>query len=193
MNFNIANSYFAMGNLKKAIKYYALTVEYNPKNIQAYINYATVLMQNGEYEEALRKIRSAFLIDKNNTHSAIVYGIILIKNKNYREALEKFEIAYKLDPSKTMALYGKIECLIELNRPKEALGVFEILPEEQLKSREGLILKFLTYYKQNELDKSNHIKELGLKTADEILEKYPDEVDIREKRDYLRKQIQDNE
>ena len=74
--FNVANCYHEMGDYKNALKYWEKTVEYNPNNIDAKVNLANTYAILGDKNTAIRKIRSAYLLDKKNPRIILVYAIL---------------------------------------------------------------------------------------------------------------------
>ena len=187
--FNIANCYHQKEDYKNALKYWEKTVEYNPNNIDAKVNLANTYAILGDKETAIRKIRSAWLLDKKNPRIILVYGILLLKNDEYYDAIEKFEAAYEIDKNLLIAKFGKIECLIKTNKVKEALSMLGELEAENADSKELLMLKVLAYVKLLEEDKDNeYLIKTTLEVCDKMFSIHGDcEAWIREKYEELRK------
>lgn len=62
----IAKAYLLDGDIQKANEYYQKSVEYQPDEIQVYIDYAKFLSDQKNYEQALKKLQNAYKIDDKN-------------------------------------------------------------------------------------------------------------------------------
>ena len=145
-------------------------MEYNPENIDAKVNLANAYAAAGDKETAVKKIRSAYLLDKKNPKIIFMYAVLLLKNDEFYDAIEKFEAAYKLDNSMFLAEFGKIECLIKLKKPKEALGLLENYENKYGENKEFLLLKVIAYLKLLDISEDAENKYL-IKTTIEVCDK----------------------
>lgn len=62
----IANAYYLDGDIQKAYEYYNKAVEYQPDNMQVCVDYAKILMEQKDYEQALKKLQKAYKMDDKN-------------------------------------------------------------------------------------------------------------------------------
>ena len=193
--FNVANCYHEMGDYKNALKYWEKTVEYNPNNIDAKVNLANTYAILGDKDTAIRKIRSAYLLDKKNPRIILVYAILLLKNDEYYDAMEKFETAYNIDNNLLIAKFGKIECLIKTNKAKEGLCLLEELESSNNDNKELLMLKILAYIKLLEEDKGNeYLIRTTLEVCDKMFSIHGDSDPwIREKYNELKLKLEKKE
>ena len=141
--FYIANCYYKLGRHKKAIDYYEKTIEYYPNHIEAYINYSLCLMENNNLREALRKIRSAYQINREAPKIIMIYALIDLKLGIYSDAIEKSELLLSKNPDNNDAKLIKIQALINVRKAQEAINLLEMLPEE-VKQKE--IYNYLCYF-----------------------------------------------
>ena len=109
---------------RSAKEFYKKCIEYNPQFLQAYINFANLLLESGEEQEALRKARSAYLMQKNSAETAFAYGAILLKTGDFEGALKKFNKTLSINPSFVYAHFALAETYLGLGRLSDS--VFEL-------------------------------------------------------------------
>ena len=84
-----------------------------------------MLLELGEYEEAQRKARAAYFIDKKSPYTNFAYGVVLLKIGKNNDAIEKFESTLKLDSSYSLAHLGIIEAYYNLGRFSEVFDYYD--------------------------------------------------------------------
>lgn len=62
----IAKAYFMDGDTTKADEFYRKAIEYQPEEIQAYLDYANFLIEQKDYAQALKRLQKASKIDDKN-------------------------------------------------------------------------------------------------------------------------------
>jgi tetratricopeptide (TPR) repeat protein len=62
----IANAYFLDGDIEKANEYYQKAIQYQSEDMQIFIDYAKFLIEQKEYEQALKKLQTAYKFDDKN-------------------------------------------------------------------------------------------------------------------------------
>lgn len=62
----IANAYFLDGNISKANEFYQRALEYQPNNASIYVDFAKILIEQKDYQAALKKLMSAYKLDDDN-------------------------------------------------------------------------------------------------------------------------------
>jgi len=62
----IAKAYFMDGNIQKADEFYRKAIEYQPNEIQSYLDYAQFLIEQKDYAQALKRLQKANKIDDKN-------------------------------------------------------------------------------------------------------------------------------
>ena len=154
--FYIANSYYKQGQIKKSIEYYEKTIEYYPRHIEAYINCAVSYLDLNSTKEALRKIRSAYQIDRESEKVILIYALTGLKSGLFNDAIEKTDIILNKFPDNNDAKLIKAHCLINLNKIPEAINILCSLPVEEQSSILFIYLNYLAYKKLVEESPSNY-------------------------------------
>ena len=62
----IANAYFLDNNMPKANEFYKKALEYQPNEIKVYLDFAKILLEQKDYEFALKKLQNAYKLDDKN-------------------------------------------------------------------------------------------------------------------------------
>lgn len=88
----LANSYYNMGDMKNAEKYYAQMISSNEATKEDFFFYAQTLKQNGNYTESDR-----WMAKVNDTAQADLRGISFIENSNYVDQIEKQGIRFTIN------------------------------------------------------------------------------------------------
>lgn len=138
--FYVANSYYKLGKIKKSIEYYEKTIEYYPQHTEALINYAVALLDTGNAKEGLRKIRTAYQINRNSKKVQLIYALSALKAGLYCEAIEKAEMILTKEEDDYDAKLIKTQALINLYKPAEALKILDTIND-----KESGIFYFLSY------------------------------------------------
>ncbi|MBQ9244850.1 tetratricopeptide repeat protein [bacterium] len=178
--FYIANCYYKLGRYKKSIEYYEKTIEYYPNHIEAYINYTLCLLSINNIKEALRKIRSAYQINRNSEKVILIYAYTDLKSGIYTDAIEKSDILLNKNPENREAKFIKIQTLINLRKPQEALNILDSLSENEKQSEIFTFLSYIAYkilvednpsnYNENMLNEYlNKINNMNIETVNEYL------------------------
>ena len=100
-----------------------------------------MLIETGEEQDALRKIRSAYMLDKDSAYVNFSYGVILLRLSKYKDAKEKFEQAINVDSKYDIAYLGLAEALFCLNEIEEVFDVLEVVSSQFKNSYEFLSIK----------------------------------------------------
>ena len=169
--FYIGNIYYKLEKLKKSIDYYEKTIEYHPNHIEAYINYTICLMDIGNIKEALRKIRTAYQLNRNSEKILYLYAIIDLKAGIYTDAIEKADLLLNISPLNKNAKLIKTQALININKPQEALNILYSIKEEEKNTPVYYYLCYCAYkilVDDNPSDYNKKMLELYLKNYEEI-------------------------
>lgn len=143
--FYIANCYYKQGRFKKSLDYYEKTIEYYPMHIEALINCTVNLLNMNEIKEALRKIRTAYQINRESEKILLVYALTEFKSGLYNDAIEKIDMLLSKYSKNTEAKFLKAHSLINLNKVQEALNILYSLNEEEKDSDFFIYLNYLAY------------------------------------------------
>jgi tetratricopeptide (TPR) repeat protein len=98
--------------LAKAVDAYLKAIALDPQNDAALTNLATVYYQNGQFDEAQKRVEQALAIKPNDSTSQYVLGTILLQRnpEEHPEALDQaqaaFEAATRSDPQMSAAFIG---------------------------------------------------------------------------------------
>ena len=179
--FYIANCCYKTGNKKECMKYYSKTIEYFPNHLDAYINYTIILLEENDVKEALRKVRSAYKIDRTNQRIIWLYALTLYKTGLYQDTVLKIDEFIAQNGEDLDAKYLKADALIKINKAKEAVDILSELPENQRETKVFLYLNYLAHSKLEESENGNNASSLYY--CDRMKELYPDE-DAWEKTKY---------
>lgn len=143
--FYIANCYYKQGRLKKSLSFYEKTTEYYPSHIEALINGTVVLLDLNNHKEALRKIRSAYQINRESEKILLVYALTELKTGLYNDAIEKTELLLSKYPDNKEAKLIKAHCLININKPYEALNILYSFNDNEKESALYTYLNYIAY------------------------------------------------
>ncbi len=143
--FYIANCYYKKGRLKKSLDYYEKTIEYYPAHIEALINCTVNLLDLNNVKEALRKIRTAYQINRESEKVLLVYALTEFKSGLYNDSIEKIDVLLSMYPENKEAKYIKAHSLINLNKAQEALNILYSMPDEEKSSGLFAFLNYLAY------------------------------------------------
>lgn len=98
--------------LAKAVDAYLKAIALDPQNDAAFTNLATVYYQNGQFDEAQKRVEQALAINPSDPTSQYVLGTILLQRnpEEHPEALDQalaaFEAATRGDPQMSAAFIG---------------------------------------------------------------------------------------
>lgn len=143
--FYIANCYYKTSRLKKSIEYYEKTIEYYPNHTEALINYTVCLLDMNNIKEALRKIRSAYQINRNSEKVISIYALTDLKAGIYSDAIEKADLLLEKNKENKEAKLIKANALINIKKPQEALNILLPMEEGDQNSPVVVYLSYLAY------------------------------------------------
>ncbi|HVM59794.1 MAG TPA: tetratricopeptide repeat protein [Verrucomicrobiae bacterium] len=98
----------------------------NPGCLMAHNNYATVLIGQGRWEEALQQCQQALQIKPDDPVAHDNWGSVLLKTGKPREAVEQYARAVDLKPDSAEAQYNYGNALFQVGRVEEAIGHYEM-------------------------------------------------------------------
>lgn len=190
--FYIANCYYKLGRLKKSIDYYEKTIEYYPNHIEALINYAVCLLDLNNVKEALRKIRSAYQINRNSEKVISIYALIDLKAGINSDAIEKADILLSKNENNIEAKLIKSNALINIKKPQEALNILLLLEEENKDSAIVIYLLYLAYKTLVEVSPSNYNENMLNSYLEKVNALDGSSFDKNEISEYIRKALNIN-
>ena len=191
--FYIANCYYKLGNNSECIRYYEKTIEYFPNHLDAYINFVIVLLDNNNTKEALRKIRSAYKLDRNNKRVIWLYAMTLYKTGLYNDAISKIDEFLSSNIDDLDAKYFKTDALIKINKVQEAIEYLKEFPEDQKEKKVFLYLNYLAYSKLAQDGNENYNNDTTSYYCDKMKELYPEVDDWEKTKHYLSRTLKTDE
>lgn len=183
--FDIANAYAQKKEYDSAIKYYAKSVEYIPDMLLAYVNYAKTLCITGDVQNALRKIRKAYALDKTSAFVLLNYGAVLLKAGKYKDALEKFEASLNISNTQE-AKFGCAEAYYNLKNFEKAASILEEISESYTDSVEFCRLTFNVYFELAQNSNSAYNIEQALIWCNRVEKLGGEDMDVFDKKIKLR-------
>ncbi len=133
--YNLALSYFDMGEYEMALKQYNEIRAAWPKEPKAAFFVAKVYAKSKKYDEALKTLREAHVLDPNDAMDIVQIGDVIYEQNEYLKAKEAYTLA--LSTKKEMSLIHKklglvYEALKDIpNAKKEFEKALSIYPENQ--------------------------------------------------------------
>lgn len=104
LNLAIANLLDDAGEKTQSVEYYKKALEINPKNVDARVDYATVLIQTEAPMVAITELNKALELDPNHQIANLNLGIMNYTIGRYEKAKEFFLKAKNLNPSSPAGL-----------------------------------------------------------------------------------------
>jgi len=118
--FAIADAEYKLGHLAEAEVAYDKVVELNPLDVDAWLDYSSILYEQDRLPDAIEVIANAI---KNNPEAAELYYRMvayLFAKGDYNEALSNLELALTTDPDKHYILF---DYLPQLQKNKVILDI----------------------------------------------------------------------
>jgi tetratricopeptide (TPR) repeat protein len=100
-------------NYEQAKLYLDIAVQYNPKNIKAYIERGTVHRELGDFISALNDYNKVIEVDSKNTTAYEGKGYVYYYLEDFDNALREWETAIAFDPQRLSRLEKWIEAANE--------------------------------------------------------------------------------
>lgn len=110
------------GENEKALYYYYMALQYNPKFYQAYNNAGTILQKMGRPYDAMNCYRKALQINDQSVEANCNLGIVLYKMGKSEEAVHYYRKALQIDNKSAETNYNLGLLLIEKNHLNEAIS-----------------------------------------------------------------------
>ena len=105
IGFAIADAEYKLGHIAEAEQAYEKVVELNPIDVDAWLDYSSILYEQQRLVDAIEVIAQAI---KNNPEAAELYYRMvayLFAKGEYNEALNQLELALSSDPEKHYILF----------------------------------------------------------------------------------------
>ncbi len=112
--------YARTGSKDVARSYLRKSIELDPKNASALSNYASMLFDDDNTQEAWDLATRALELDPSNAQAHMVRGAVRASRSQYEAALAEFDRAVAADPKDVRAHLNRAMALVELKRWDEA-------------------------------------------------------------------------
>ena len=159
---NLGNIYKNLNNLAKAMDYFKMAIDINPKNPKTHFLYGVMLDEAGNYEAGVEEYNLALqYVDKNsdlleilenkwiqdlvknpnNSQSYVNLGVIYQKKGEYEEAKTQYLKALNLNPDDEVILYNLASLFMEQKKNTEALNIYNNILAKNPKNIDSLEYK----------------------------------------------------
>ena len=118
--------YFALNQPDSSMKYYDLTIKFDPDYEQTYINRGWQYSQLGKLEAALKDFSTAIEKNKKSTSAYANRANTLMSAKRYAEAIPDIEKCIKLEPNYPNFNTALAECYFQQKQDKKACAELDI-------------------------------------------------------------------
>ena len=123
----LAYCYIQNNQIKKGIKYYKLTLKYEPDHYEALSNLAAVYQNQGHSQDALSLLERAKNIYPNDPILLNNYAFTLVHQGRTRKAAEYYREALELTPNNPILLYNLSVCLTRKGNWQESIVLLNSL------------------------------------------------------------------
>src|SRR5665648_465239 len=125
----LAYCYIQNKQIKKGIKYYKLTLKYEPDHYDALSNLAAVYQNKGLSQDALNLLERAKSIFPKDPILLNNYAFTLVHQGRTRKAAEYYREALELTPDHPLILYNLCVCLTRKGNWKEGMTLLKKLTD----------------------------------------------------------------
>lgn len=125
----LAYCYIQNNQIKKGIKYYKLTLKYEPDHYDSLSNLAAVYQNQGRSQDALNLLERAKNIYPKDPILLNNYAFTLVHQGRIRKATEYYREALELTPNHPLILYNLCVCLTRKGNWQEGIVLLNLLIE----------------------------------------------------------------
>lgn len=125
----LAYCYIQNNQIKKGIKYYKLTLKYEPDHYDSLSNLAAVYQNLGKSQDALNLLEQAKNIYPKDPILLNNYAFTLVHQGRTRKAAEYYREALELMPNHPLILYNLCVCLTRKGNWQEGIDLLNLLLE----------------------------------------------------------------
>jgi tetratricopeptide (TPR) repeat protein len=123
----LAYCYIQNNQIKKGIKYYKLTLKYEPDHYDSLSNLAAVYQNQDRSQDALNLLERAKNIYPNDPILLNNYAFTLVQQGRTRKAMEYYREALVLTPNHPLILYNLCVCLTRKGNWDEGIVLLNLL------------------------------------------------------------------
>ncbi len=122
----LADTYFGLGELKKAEPLYRSLAEEHPDLPSLRSKLTEIYLRSGDKGKASEQLEALTRSEPTNPQAYVLLGAIAADEKKWKEASENFERALRLDPDLEQVYYDAAGLKLgPLKQPQEALALLE--------------------------------------------------------------------
>ncbi|KGP76086.1 Photosystem I assembly protein Ycf3 [Desulfosporosinus sp. Tol-M] len=161
----LAYCYIQNNQIKKGIKYYKLTLKYEPDHYDSLSNLAAVYQNLERSQDALNLLENAKNIYPNDPILLNNYAFTLVHQGCTRKATEYYREALELIPNHPLILYNLCVCLTRIGNWQEGIVLLNELIEIEPNHSAGWVLLGNIYDQINQFDTAIDCYNKALKLA----------------------------
>lgn len=125
----LAYCYIQDNQIKKGIKYYKLTLRYEPDHYDSLSNLAAVYQNQGNSQNAMNLLERAKVMYPKDPILLNNYAFTLVHQGRTRKASEYYREALELTPNHPLILYNLCVCLTRKGNWQEGIDLLNLLIE----------------------------------------------------------------
>jgi len=128
------NLHRTLGNREMAIKAWQLALNRNPSNGNVHESLGFLLLETGQYDEAVQAFEQAVLLATEKRRAMIGLGLACEKRQDYARALNIYDTALRGDPGAAELLTYRARTLMNLGRLTESKSVIASIINEPIQA-----------------------------------------------------------
>ncbi len=144
--------------INEAIDVLDTAISIEPDNHALYLNKASLLLKNGDYQQALSVARDIQQEFPDSNNGKLLEADIYRLQKRYKKALNIYEQVYKKQATRKI-LSARVELYLALNQPDKAISALEEALNNDPDDIESLFKLASLYHEKNQLDKAKQYYE----------------------------------
>ena len=128
------NLHRTLGNREMAIQAWRIALDRNPSNGNVHESLGFLLLETGQYDDAVRAFEQAVLLATEKRRAMIGLGLACEKRQDYARALTIYDTALRGDPGSVELLTYRARTLMNLGRLIEAKSVVVSIINEPIQA-----------------------------------------------------------
>jgi len=161
----LAYCYIQNNQIKKGIKYYKLTLKYEPEHYDSLSNLAAVYQNLGRSQDALNLLERAKGLFPKDPILLNNYAFTLVHQGRTRKAAEYYREALELTPNNPLILYNLCVCITRKGNWQEGIVLLKLLIEMEPNHSAGWALLGNVYDQVDQFDTAIDCYNKALKLA----------------------------
>ena len=122
---NLAKDQYRNGQFEKARKSADEALRLSPKNAQAHLVSARLLIEKGQLEAAEQALATARRLTPNDGEPYYLSGVVMQRWQKYEQAYEQYKVASAKSPAELAYVLAEAESLVTLDRQPDALALLQ--------------------------------------------------------------------